>query len=285
MFYIEKNDKLNLLAKILNIIELDDNVLKLPIVDEKEYGEKEMRRLAKRTYKIISNNSNSKKIVLSKDIYSLDILINYLNSYGLEISDGRWLFRILIPEVVYYLLEKNLIGSSINDLRLSFLINDLSDMEIENIKILSKKIKSINIVTNHVEKFRRIVKELSDKEGIIIPIINNKRKSLVKSDIIINIDFPSELINKYNISDDAVIINARGKIKINKKRFNGLVIYDYDLDYRYDKKEEQSLNDKYYLKDIYESEIYKKQPIKEIRTILKKDKVVINKLVFLNGEI
>ena len=37
--------------------------------------------------------------------------------------------------------------------------------------------------------------------------------------IILNIDFPQELINKYNVQDEAIIVNIKRKTKINKKRF------------------------------------------------------------------
>ena len=67
----------------------------------------------------------------------------------------------------------------------------------------------------------------------------------MKSQIILNIDFPKELINKYNINDDAIIVNVKGKIKINKKRYNGLNINNYEIDFRDDKKNNKALNNKF----------------------------------------
>ena len=165
------------------------------------------------------------------------------------------------------------------------LINDLTDIEFENVKNLARKYKTINIVTNHIEKFKNLEKQLQENEGIIITITNNKKKSLMKTQIILNIDFPKELINKYNIRDDAIIVNVKGKIKINKKRFNGLNINNYEIDFREDKKDEKAICSKYYLKDIYESELYKKQRISEIKEKIKLDKVVIKKLMLNNGEL
>lgn len=165
------------------------------------------------------------------------------------------------------------------------LINDLTDIEFENIKDLARKYKTINIVTNHIEKFKKLEKQLQENEGIIITITNNKKKSLMKTQIILNVDFPKELINKYNIRDDAIIVNVRGKIKINKKRFNGLNINDYEINFRDNKKDEKAISNKYYLKDMYESELYKNQRISEIREKLKADKVTIKKLILNNGEL
>ena len=74
----------------------------------------------------------------------------------------------------------------------------------------------MNIVTNHIEKFKKLEDKFMEN-GIMITIGNNKKKSLMKSKIILNIDFPNELINKYMIKDDAIIINVPGKAKINMK--------------------------------------------------------------------
>ena len=165
------------------------------------------------------------------------------------------------------------------------MINDLTDIEFENIKILARKYKTINIVTNHIEKFKRLEKQLQENEGIIITITNNKKKSLMKSQIILNIDFPKELINKYNMQDDAIIVNVKGNAKINKKRFNGLTINDYEIDFREDRKNNKALNNHFYLKDLYESELYKKQRICEIKEKIRVDKVIVKKLILNNGEL
>lgn len=279
MFYIEKNDKPNWLEKKLNLIRIQDNTILLPIT--KEIGNKKIEILAQKTRKSIQKYSNSKKIVLSKEMYNEQIYLNYLNTYGLEIQDGRWLFEILLPDTVEYIIDKKKIEKT----NISIMINDLTDIELENIKILAKKYKNINIVTNHIEKFRKLEKQLDENEGIIITITNNKKKSLMKSQIILNIDFPQELINKYSIYDDAVIVNLKGNIKINKKRFNGLNINNYEINFRFDKQNNKALNNKYYLKDLYQSELYKRQKISEIKKQIKNDKVVIKNLIINNGEL
>ena len=182
-----------------------------------------------------------------------------------------------------YIIDKKQLEK--DKVRVSILINDLTDIEFENIKILSKEYKTINIVTNHIEKFKKLEKYLEEKEGIIITITNNKKRSLYKTQIIINIDFPDELINKYCIKEDAIIVNVKCKTKINNKRFNGLNINDYEIDFREDRKNDKALENKYYLKDLYEAELYKKQRFCDIREKIKSDKVIIKKLFLNNGEL
>lgn len=279
MFYIEKNDKPNWLEKNLNLIRIQDNTIILPIT--KETGNKKMEKLAQKTRKVIQKYSNSKKVILSKEMHNEQIYLNYLNTYGLEIQDGRWLFEILLPDTIEYIINKKKIEKT----NISIMINDLTEIELENIKTLARKYKSINIVTNHIEKFKKLQKQLQEEYGIIITITNNKKKSLMKSQIILNIDFPNELINKYNIQDEAIIVNLKAKIKINRKRFNGLNISNYEIDFREDKKNNKALSSKYNLRDLYESELYRKQRISEIRRKIKNDKVCIKRLILNNGEL
>lgn len=279
MFYIEKNDKPSWLERKLNLVKIQENTIILPI--DENTNEKQIEKIATKTNKIIKKYSTSKKIVLSKEICKEQKYINYLNTYGLEIQDGKWLFEILLPEITEYIVNKKKIEKT----NISILINDLTDLEFENIKILARKYKSINIVTNHIEKFKKLEKQLQENEGIIITITNNKKKSLMKSQIILNIDFPKELINKYNIQDEVIIVNVKPNVKINRKRFNGLTINDYEIDFRDDKKNNKALNDKFYLKDLYEAGLYKKQRISEIKEKIRVDKVIIKKLILNNGEL
>lgn len=278
MIYIEKNDKPNIIEKMLNLIKVQDSTIILPINEKTK--EKQIEKIAKKTIKVIGKISNSKKIVLSKKMKKEEKYINYLNEYGIEIADGRWLFEILLTDIVNYIVEKQ----KIERVNISVLINDLTDKEFENIKLLAQKYMTINIVTNHIEKFRKLEQQLQEK-GIIATITNNKKKSLMKSQIIINIDFPKELINKYRINESATIVNVKSPIKITQKRFNGVTVNDYEIEYRNDICNEKFFVDKYNLKDLYEAEMYKRDSFTNLRKKIKNDKVLINKLYLNNGEL
>ena len=278
MFYIEKNDKPNRLVRILNLIKVENNTITVPICEKTT--SKQIEKLAQKTNKIINKLSNSKKVVLSKKTQEESQFVNYLNSYGIQIANGRWLFEILLTNIVEYLINKKKIEKA----NISILINDLTEIELRNIKTLAIKYKTINIVTNHIEKFAKLEEQLQE-EGVIITITNNKKKSLMKSNIIINVDFPKELLNKYRIKEDSNIINLRGKMKIIQKRFNGLNINNYEIDFRDDKKEICAYSGKFYLRDLYESKLYKKQGIDAILQEINRDKIVIKKLYLNNGTI
>ena len=108
---------------------------------------------------------------------------------------------------------------------------------IENKKMFFRKIKEDNnkIYISKINKntAKKVVKKLNkngiknivcDKEIMKseefknyiysnkINISNNKKKCLRRKEIIINIDFPEELINKYNIYEKAIIINIEENI-------------------------------------------------------------------------
>lgn len=151
----------------------------------------------------------------------------------------------------------------------------------QNIKLFIKQYKRVNIVTNHIEKFKKIEKQILEDEGVMITVTNNKKKSLSKSKIILNVDFPTELINKYQIYDEAIIINLKGNVKINKKRFNGININDYEIDFKRKSEFDHEIKKKYKLYEIYEVDFYKKTTYKNIIDKLEKDKV---RIVSLKGE-
>ena len=113
----------------------------------------------------------------------------------------------------------------------------------------------------------------------MLNVSNNKKRSLAKADIIINIDFPAELINKYRIFDKAIIANVNDKIDLQSKRFNGININYYKV----------KIPDKYKLEGfqneiIYESLIYGKK-YEKIKDRFVKDKIKIKKLIGKNGPI
>lgn len=161
------------------------------------------------------------------------------------------------------------------------LINDFTDINREIIIHIAKNIKRLNIVTNHINKCKKIEEYLYNEFGIILNISNNKRRSLLKAEVIINLDFPEELINKYRIYDKAIILNVNDKIDIKGKRFNGININYYKI----------KMPDKYKMKGlideiVYESLIYGYKDFNKLdKRMNKVDNIKIKKLIGNNGPI
>ena len=281
MYYIQETDKPKFLFKLFNIIKVKEDKIILPIKDEK-ISKKKAEKLANKTKKIL-DKTICNKVILSKVIKTQEEYKNYLYSSDINIVKVEQLTEILLLDILNYIKNKKSLKPE--ELSLSIFVNDININMLENLKIMVKEYKRINIITNHIQKFKKIEEDFLEEQGIIITVGNNKRKSALKAKIIINVDFPNELINQYNINDEAIIINLRGNIKINKKRFTGININDYEIDFdnfeEFDY-EKEMLFDK---KDIYEAELIKNQPFKYSRNDIAKYKVKVTKLFGTNNEI
>lgn len=276
MYYIQETDKPNFLLSMFNIVKLQKDKIILPILEDEKITYKKAQNLAKKINKVLSK-TNCKTVLVSNKLKQQEEILNFLYTYNYNIVKGKMLFEILFERVLDYLVEKK--NLDLQNMQISILVNDLSDFRLEIVKKITRKYRKVNIVTNHIEKFKNIEKAMMDDKGISLIVNNNKKKSLAKSHIILNFDFPTELINKYNVFDEAIIVNFNDKIKINKKRFNGINICDYEIDF--DDNMDEFDFDKFgsfSKKDIYESKLLKKQPFKDIIKMLNKDKVKIVQL-------
>lgn len=280
MYYVQEIDKPNLLYQIFNIVRLKNDKIILPINKEK-ISDKKAKKLVKKIKKILEQ-TKCKKIILSKKLKKYENLKNEIYSNNLEIINGRWLFGVLGTRVIKYIIKKKKMKSE--EIQISILINDISEIMLENIKQIVREYKKVNIVTNHIEKFKKIEEQILKEEGIMITVSRNKRKSLLKSQIILNVDFPSELINQYRINEEAIIVNLRGNVEIKSKRFNGINVNDYEIDYQIWNEFDYEKDKLYYKKDCYEAEFYQKQPFEYINRKIDRDKVKITKLIAERSE-
>ncbi len=282
MYFIQETDKPKFLYKLFLIPKLERDEILVPInniKEDKKKVEKEIEKnnkkeikLAQRTKKIL-DKTHCKKIILSKELQKYEIFSNQLYTYGFEIINGKWLFNVLSCEILEYIVKKEKMTEE--KVKISILVNDVTDIELYNIKEIVKKYKRLNIVTNHIEKFKKLEEQILDEYGLMITLTNNKKKSLTKTDIILNVDFPTELINKYRIAENAIIINLKQKTTIKQKRFEGKIFNDYEILHQNIEEIEYDKNEKFHIKDIYEALIYKQQPIENIRRKVEKDKVEI----------
>ena len=299
MYYILESDKLSKWYNFFCRIILERNIIKVPTIPklniiikedghkiakkkDVDYRNKKIKQTACKTIKLL-NKANSKKIVLSKNLNRIDEFKNYLYSENFNIINGKFLFSLLALEVLEYIINKKEIETEA--LKIAILSNDLNEIVLGNIDKIVRKYKDVTVVTRHVSKLRKFQKKLYEEEGIVFALSNNKRKSISKTNIILNFDFPEELINKFSIYDKSVVVNFSNKVKILKKRFNGTNISNFEINCSKEKLEDlvgidKELIENFYIKDIYEAHLYKRQSFVNLRKNIKDDKV---KIKYLEG--
>lgn len=222
-------------------------------------------------------------IVLSDKLINDKEFLDNIKKEDVKILNGRWLYRYIEEKIIDYIM--NLKNEKLYNQEISIMINNFDEINIENIKNIAKKVKVLNIVTTKENMLKKIEKNIYDEEGIVLNINNNYKKSLIKSDIIINEDFENEEFNNYELPKKACIINIEKQINIYSKYFEGINILSFDINLpkRFIKK----ISD---LKDfnpliMYESFIYKRTSIKNIKKEIEEDKIRILNVYGQNGVI
>lgn len=226
--------------------------------------------------KIITKKT--KRVVLSDYLNKLEYMKKTFIKNNIYIYKGKILGNYLIYNFVEYISKIK--GESAYTQEISILVNNCDTLNKNNIIYLANNLKRVNIVTNKLNDFAKIATYLENEMGIGITVTSNKRKSLAKAKIIINIDFSEEMINQFNINRDAIIININNSVEIKTKLFNGINVYDYYIEYDMDLDNELL---KYFDKKlIYESMLNKKN-YNEIIESINKDNLQIVNLVGKNG--
>ncbi len=270
--YIEKMDKPKLAINKIKV-EGDNCKIYLNLANEKN-----IQKIIK---KLIKNEVTN--VVLSKELLEDQNLINAINASNITVFNGRWLEKHLSIQILDYIVQQKNIKKEETEIAIT--VNQITDFSIEMIKILAKQYKKLTAVTNHIEKLRKIEKEIYDKEGILIVVSNNQKKSLLKAQLILNIDFSTVVLNKYKINEDAIILNLEGNMKINEKRFNGLNINDYEIEVGREEIIWRENMKKFKTKDLLEAQLYMKDTFENVCKKIGKNKVLIKELYGLNGKI
>lgn len=278
IMYIRQSENIKFLHKIFNIFrveKLDDKtIINLPI-NEKSKNKKNEKVIQKLSQYF--NNNNIKIVVLEKKLMENSNIKNIIYSNNINILDGTRLDKFLVYNLVQKIYQYK--KTNIQAGEITLLINENDDINVETIIMLAKEIKRLNIITNDIKKFRKIVDYLYKELGILIKLSNNVKTNLRSSDIIVNIDFPEEIVNKLEIPNNAVVLNMPKNINIKSKKFSGINIKAWEIE----------VPDKYVLEGfntsiMYEASLYTK-PVMKVFEQIQNDDIKIKKLIGVNGVI
>ena len=219
------------------------------------------------------------RVCISDSLLNRKEFMKFIENLNVKICDGKWLFEYLIYQCAEYIsISKN---QKLECQEISILTNSINQIIIDAIDELASKIRVLNIITLNGNKFKKIEKELYENKGIVLNINTNYTKGLMKSDIIFNLDFSEEEVNKYSLPKKSCIVNYGGNIEINSKSFEGINSNFYEI-----QMPKKYLKNNMFLKGfnnaaLYESYIYKKTSPQNIKNEIKNDEVLI---AYLNGK-
>lgn len=265
VFLIRESNKNSILKKMLKVIEIKQNVIILNFKIKNKNANSKIKIIKK--IKKVLDYYNCKKVILSKNLKQDETFKYLLQHSHIQIINGENLIKRLLNKII----EKASIENNIKpeNSQITIMSNNLENWLECLIDNISTKYKLLGIVTDNISYFRKLETKLLEKEGTIITITNNKKKSLCKSNIIINLELNEEQINKYVIYEKSIVISLKGKMKIYKKRFNGKIISDFEIELKNNSKIYRDLLKKEYMYyDIIDlAEIYIINNEKEIRNI------------------
>ena len=233
---------------IKKIIDLDDDGLKLNIlyiINEKNEKLKfvennkiknrliskiNIRREKNRNLRILRNikkikKYNFKNVILSNNLFNNDKLKKVFINNNINIIEGKILYESLLYKIIEYI--SNIQRMDMEKYEISILIKYKNNIRVSGIIELAKKCKIINLITDNIKQFDRLEKELKEEYGIILNVTTNKEKTLLNSNIIINLDFLLDEFSQCAMPRKAIIFNIRNNLKIYSNFFEGINITDY----------------------------------------------------------
>lgn len=295
-------DKVKYFFGIVKIEQFEEGVVfRVPVFEKEKKMDKVVKRLLKKMCKL-----EIKQAVFSKELVNKEVYLKIeqaLFENNINILDGRLLMKYMDYEILEYIM--NLQKTNMKQEDIYFLIKKENSLDLQFLSKFIEKCKTVNIVTNDIERFRKIQESLYEKEDILIGVSNNKNKSLKRAKYILNINFEQNDIEKYKINRNAIIINLKNPIIYKVNAFDGINVNYFKINLpdeyieRFEKinEFEEFDNEKMYesilVKKIEEEQNKKVLPTKKeldeskdiVSKIIEKDGVKIVGIIGKNGKI
>lgn len=247
-------------------------------------------------YKIPSKISNKNKIITKiEKLVKIDgidavVLSNLVKNMDfkfekLRILNKKFLMKNLIMDVMENMCKFG--GTIIQSEKVYVLVDNYNKQNLDILRDLADNTKSLNIITSKIKNFKNFEDQIYQNNGIMITVSNNKRKSLKNAEIIINFDFSEDIIKKYVINRQAIIINiSNNNIEVDMG-FNGIKINDIEIDKNleiFDYFKIYNIFENFDQTELYESLIFNK-PYDKVKKQKKKDGIIIKNFIGVRGKI
>ncbi len=213
---LEKTEKLKFIEKLkmklnkLIIRNIDENrkIVMFPI-DEKNQD---------KMLKLLNNKIDSNcKIVISKKLKKLE---------------GKIQCKVIKGKLVQKALLDKILQLAVGNLKVQdiHIVSQKYNLDVvKTVDYLVEKVKTVNIVTNEIAKYKKLEETYADK-GILITVTNNRKKSLKRAGVVINFDMNNEELNSYNVNRNAIIINLADTTIDKITGFEGIIINNVEIE-------------------------------------------------------
>ena len=272
------------------VLQIQKEIAYFPKAKKEEKAkQKENKKWEKIADKIVqyAKSQHILEVALSHSLEKVEILTNKLNQEKITILNGKWLMPYLTIPILEYVMEFK--QTKLQEETIWVTVNDASSQNAFYLMELAKQVKNLQIVTNHMDQFKKIEEYLYEKMGIMIAISHNKRKSLANAPYILNLDFPEDELIRYRINPTAVILNMEPFFTREWKGFEGVIINSYEL--KTGEGLAQMWQDhldvvrKFKQSVLYEGLLYQKAPEAMLQEKIKKQQLEIQYLIGKNGAI
>lgn len=276
--YVRQLYKQSLINKIFSTLKIEEangkTIINLPINSKSRV--RRIKRITEKLCKYLYKN-NIKNVVLEQELFNNEEVKNILYSNNENILEGAKLAKLLVYKVIKKVF--NLKNKNIQAGEVTILANQNDEITVEHIMQIAKDAKRLNIITSNTKKFENLEDYLFKELGILIKITNNLKFNLKSSDVIVNMDFPEETLNKLAMPNNATIINVQKGIDIYSKKFAGINIKSWEINIPREIKQEGFIDS-----HLYEAKLFTMTTMKAFEQI-EKDNISIKKLIGKNGTI
>lgn len=187
---------------------------------------KKSKKFGKKVSKILNKQKIGTVLLNNNLTENIDFCKELLDNKKYIIT-GKRMYKVLMLRMLKDISVQ--MDIPLPKFKVVMLINEYSWDNIDLVKIISKEVKSLTIVTNDKEKYSNLVTELFEKFGIVLKVFDKSKINFRYNHVIINVDFNSEDMNKICVNNNSLIFCGMAQNYKFKKGFNGIIIRKIDV--------------------------------------------------------
>lgn len=166
-------------------------------------------------------------VVLNEELMQNNNFCERLLSNKKYIITGKRLYKVILERALKDIAHQ--MNLDLKNLRVALLIKEYAWDNLDLIKNIAKEVKSLTVITNDKKEFESLANELYKAKGIVLKVLDNTKTNLKYVNIVANVDFTVEELEKVNISSNAIVISGFAKDYRIKRKFNGIIIKKIDI--------------------------------------------------------